>query len=408
MKKIILNSIGAFIYSVVYVLRFFNIYFFLYPNAFGHQALNVEYFARKAKVISKTDNPILVGIRHYEKIRTIANNSLLDHHKYSGLKMVNNRAVCFLLDLGLTFQKQQIEKRIGGKSSSFLTLTLKMLNTDPDVHLLSNIAFPFDTDETKIFKDILKKMSLKDRQYYIVLDRGDDYGRLKASMKNSDAVGYSYTSQHSPIEIQFKAAREMKKRNITAVKMGNQPIKEFIKSELILDYTSIYRESMGDVSDLALMNGCKFYVGTTSGIFGLATSLKKPTFLCNTFPWPWHHVPMCNTSIVMPKKLWLIKEKRMMTLCELIQLEENYSMKDISFNKSILDSLSIELILNTEDEIAGGVKEINDRIDGSWCGSNYRLSSILKGHIGEVSKSYLSTYFAENNPDIMIGINPDS
>ena len=407
MKKIS-SGIGLIVYSVVYILRFFDVYFFRYPNAFGNQTLNVEYFARKVKIISRTSNPTLIGVRHYKKTRGVANHSLLEHHRRSGLKMINNKMVCCLLDIGLTFQKEQIEKKGGKIATSFLTLNIKMLETDPNIHLLSEVAFPFDTDETKIFKDILKKMSLKDRQYYIVLDRGDDYGRLKASMANSDAVGYSYTSQHSPIEIQFKAAREMKKRNITAVKMGNQPIKEFIKSELILDYPSKYRNILGDIADLALMNDCKFYVGTTSGIYGLATSLKKPTFLCNTFPWPWNNVPMHNTSIVMPKKLWLIKEKRMMTLCELIQLEENYSMKDISFNKSILDSLSIELILNTEDEIAGGVKEINDRIDGSWCGSNYRLSSILKGHIGEVSKSYLSTYFAENNPDIMIGINPDS
>jgi len=97
----------------------------------------------------------------------------------------------------------------------------------------------------------------------------------------------------------------------------------------------------------------------------------------------------------------------MMTLCEMIKLENHYSMKDLLYNKAIFDSSSIELISNTEDEIAYGVKEINSRIDGTWDGDNYSLSYILQGYIGEVSQSYLSTSFVENNPDIMTSIYPD-
>ena len=409
MKKIILNSVGAFIYSIIHILRFFDIYFFIYPNPFGHQTLNVEYFARKVKLISKTKNPILVAFRNYEKKYTIANNSLFNHHKSSGLKIINNRIICLLLDIGLTFQKQQIEKKGGKISTSFLTLTIAQLDTDPDVHLLSDVAFPFNKHEIDKFKSILDIMSLESEKYYIVLDRGENYNLSKSIYSGYEFQSYAYKNQHSPVRLQFKAAMKMKKYNIQAVTMGmgHGLEKETLDSELILDYPSKFRDSIGDIADLALMNGCKFYVGPASGVYAFAKSLKKPLFLCNAFPWPWNLVSMGNTSIVMPKKLWLIKEKRMMTLLEMIKLEQNYSMKDFFYNRSVLGSMSIELILNTEDEIAGGVKEINDRIDKKWNGDNYSLSRILKGYIGGVSQSYLSTYFAENNPDIMNGIRSD-
>lgn len=406
MKKLILNSIGILVYSAVYILRFFDIYFFRYSNAFGHQTLNVEYYARRVKIISRTDNPTLVGIRHYEKAHTIANDSLFEHHKHSGLNIVSNRMMCFLLDLGLTFQKQKIEKKGGKKSTSFLTSTLEKLDTDSGVHLLSDVAFPFNADEVVVFDEILNKMSLKSGEYYIVLDRGKNYYKSKILIGDSTA-GYSYKKQHNLIEMQFKAAKAMKEYNIKAVKMGCEPRKEIIEDGVILDYPSKFRNSIGDIADLALMNGCKFYVGPSSGVYGLAQSLKKPVLLCNVFPWPWHRVPMGGNSIVMPKKIWLIKEKRMMTLCEMIKLENHYSMKDLLYNKAIFDSSSIELISNTEDEIAYGVKEINSRIDGTWDGDNYSLSYILQGYIGEVSQSYLSTSFVENNPDIMTSIYPD-
>jgi putative glycosyltransferase (TIGR04372 family) len=396
MKKIILNSIGVCVYLIVYVLRFFNIYFFRYPNAFGHQTMNVEYFARKVKFISKAENPILVGIRHYEKKRTIANNSLLEHHKHSGLKIVNNKLVCFLLNIGLTFQKQQIEKIYGEKYSAFLTMTIADLSVDQDVHLLSDIALPFDKNNKLFFKNILNKMSLKNGEYYIVLDRGGEYykGKSRTSL---------YKWQYSPIELQYKAAIAMKKHGIKSVSMGHKS-KNNIESDLVLDYPSKFRESMGDIADLALMDGCKFYVGQTSGVFGLAQSLKKPVLLCNVFPWPWSTVPMGNTSIVMPKKLWLIKEKRIMTLLEMIELESKYKLKEF-IDREVFTSLSIELILNTEDEILDAVKEINSRIDGTWNGKNYKLSSILKGCIGKDSQSYLSTAFVNHNMDILKGIN---
>jgi len=408
MKKVLIIIVGSIIYLIVRVLRFFDIYFFKYPNAFGNQTLNVEYFVRKVKIISKSDSPIIFGIRYYEKSRDIANISLFDHHKRAGLKIISNKFICLLLNIGLTFQKEQIEKKGGRISTSFMTSNIRMLETDAEVHLLSDIGLPFDSDELSTFDNLLERMNLRKNEYYIVLHRGSNYRKMKSKMKNSDKVGFSYESQHSPLEIQYKAAKEMKHNGISAVKMGNRPIINYDKGGIIIDYPSVYRDSLGDIADLALANGCKFYVGTTSGVYGLMVSLKKPSFLCNTFPWPWSNIPMQKNSIVMPKKYWLVKEKRMMTLVEMINLEKYYSMKDISFNRKILDSLSIELVSNTEDEILDGVKEINNRIDGDWNGLNYSLSRILRGQIGEVSKSYLSTSFAQKNPDIMVGINPDN
>jgi len=406
MKRIILNSIGIFIYSIIYTLRTFNIYFFRYPNAFGHQTMNVEYFARKIKAISKINNPILIGIRHHEKTRNISNNSLFEHHKRAGIKIINNKLLCLLLDIGLYFQKEQIEKKGGRKSTSFLTLTMAQYTTDPYVHILSNVALPFDAHESSELNNVLKKMCLKSGEYYIVLDRGKDYDKEKEKY-SGNKIGYIYKNEHSSIKIQFKAATVMKTHGISAVRMGYSPKKEPVRNKIIIDYPSKYRNSIGDIADLALMNGCKFYVGPFSGVCAFAVSLKKPILLCNAFPWPWSTVPMGDTSIVMPKKLWLIKEKRMMTLQEMIGLEGHYSSKELTYSKEIFDSLSVELISNTEDEIVGAVEEINNRIDGNWNGENYSLSSILSGCIGESSQSYLSTFFAENNPDIMANIQPD-
>ena len=71
------------------------------------------------------------------------------------------------------------------------------------------------------------------------------------------------------------------------------------------------------------------------------------------------------------------------------------------YDNSFFNSLSIEVIENSAEEICGAVTELNDRIDGNWTGPDYYIADYLtKENIAHRSKAYFSAFFVEENKDV--------
>ena len=385
-------AIGLIEIPIVFLLRKANVYLFFYPGAFGHQAGNIEHIAREAR--AKGGNPTLVS---FMKSQYIPNKALYEHHKNSGLIIVNNRFLTKILLCGFTVQKAFNKK--GVIVNAFANIgSMENVALNFDIYTKSKVYFTFSENENKKIDSVLLKMSLTDNEFYVFQDR--NIGYHNKLYKNYTNNNHDDAGRVESIEDFERASIEMKKIGIRAVRFGSNSARIKFDSTII-DYPNSYRSELGDFADLALMERCKFFVGPNSGLCAFARSLNKPMLYCNVYPWPWMHIPMRTNSLSMPKKIWMVDEKRMMTLREMINMEKEFYYKKLMYDEGFYKSMRIEIINNSSEEIMQSVIEINSRIDGTWDGVDYKLDSILKDNIGRNSQSVLSTAFADLNKDIM-------
>ena len=394
LKKITFDVIGFFVIITVFIFRKINIYFFMYPDAFGHQAMNIEYYGRKIALLSGKNKCIMIS---FPRGKVIPNKALFDHHVKSGIIMVGNNLLTKILRWSFTLQKKLRKNNFN--IDAFMMLNMTDLLANADIHIKSKVAFPFDNDENKSIDKVLSNMSLSNGNFYLFQDRNVHYHKKRYLNKDHEHDVFN-NGRIEFIEDFEDAAKVMGDIGIKAVRMGSEsePVKRISN---IIDYPNIYRSKLGSIADLALIDRCKFFVGPNSGITCAAIAFNKPLLYCNVFPWPWMHIPMNKNSVSMPKKLWMIDKKRMMTLQEMIKMESEFYYKKIHYDMAFFKSLKIEVVNNSSEEIMLATLEINSRIDGTWDGENYKLNKMLKNNIGCNSNSVLSTSFADLNKDIM-------
>ena len=127
----------------------------------------------------------------------------------------------------------------------------------------------------------------------------------------------------------------------------------------IIDYASTSRSEFGDIWLLA---NCKFVIaGGSTGIVWPVSALNKPVLLTDSYG-------IFNTSygqqdLKTPQLAWSRSEKRIMPFSWMIAQGEGWGHK-----KSLIDG-DIEIIKNTAEEICEVVLEMNQRIDGTWVGT---------------------------------------
>ena len=67
-----------------------------------------------------------------------------------------------------------------------------------------------------------------------------------------------------------------------------------------------------------------------------------------------------NNDISIFQKVWLLNEKRLATVSEMLKMKSEYS------DERHQARLGVELVKNTADEILSACQEMNARIDGTW------------------------------------------
>ena len=160
--------------------------------------------------------------------------------------------------------------------------------------------------------------------------------------------------------------------------------------------------------DVLVISGAKGFVSPLSGINCLAMMFGIPILTVNAVAISHEAGGMRYTDcdIYLPKKYYDTKKERFLSLREMFEFERN-----IRNYKYYYDAAGIELIDNTEDEIADAVDEFIQRIDGVWQDSyedtlNYQKyreiydrESLLsfKAGRGASLPARISTVFLRNN-----------
>lgn len=172
----------------------------------------------------------------------------------------------------------------------------------------------------------------------------------------------------SDINTRADAARYLSACNIQCVRMGAVVAKRADFPNCI-DYANDFYDELMDVW---LVRHCKFWVSDESGIDILPRTMNKRCVITNftmCIQSGYSAVPLRDDSIYIIKRYKSVKDGRMLTLeemaeCDMILWASFSNGGDL--DKTSFDRLGIEVVDNTAAEILDAVREMNERIDGTW------------------------------------------
>ena len=148
---------------------------------------------------------------------------------------------------------------------------------------------------------------------------------------------------------------------LAALRMGKIVEKEIrSNNKLVIDYAS--SKDKCDFMDMYLLSTCLFCVAAVTGLSNVATMLRRPIVFVNAVPiLTLYHGRYGYGCVYIPKKLWLKKEKRYMSLQETLEQKAD----NLCLAKDY-ETKGIQLIENTAEEIKEVVLEMYDRVKGKW------------------------------------------
>lgn len=123
----------------------------------------------------------------------------------------------------------------------------------------------------------------------------------------------------------------------------------------IIDYASSSRTPFGDVYLLAT---CAFAVAGAAGLWWIASAFNRPVVLTDSYCL-WAR-GLRASDLFIPKTLWLETEQRCLTFREALEAGMRYTYQ----SNCAQDGIAV--LHNTAEEIADVVREMRQRLKGTW------------------------------------------
>ena len=185
---------------------------------------------------------------------------------------------------------------------------------------------------------------------------GRDSAYLDHQLDYGDWGYHDY--RDSTIQNYVLAAEELASRGYVAIRMGAL-VKEPIRSlnSKVIDYAT---KARNEFLDIYLGAKCTFFIGSGTGIDNIPMIFRRPMVTVNLMPigLPYTWGP---DYLFIPKKLWLKKEQRYLTM------REAFDSGAATFLQSELyEDHGIEIVENTPEEITSLVLEMDERLKGNW------------------------------------------
>ncbi len=212
---------------------------------------------------------------------------------------------------------------------------------------------------------------------------GDRYG-----YRNVDATSYD------------EAVRRMVAAGYHVIRVGKESNPWHLAGEKAVDFASQRKDEW---TDLYLFERCKFFCGTTSGIYALADLFRKPIVFTNFAPLG-HVYSWSPRHLTIFKRLRDLATNRIVPASELLRSELGWT---IHWDKIPKEQFVYED--NTSEEIADAVEEMALRLDDRWeetpenAEMQQRFWSQIKVNEFHCHKdSHIGTQFLRKNSDWLL------
>lgn len=198
-----------------------------------------------------------------------------------------------------------------------------------------------------------------------------DQAYLSAQKPDVDVSYHSY--RNSKLRDMKRGVEYCNEQKLQCILMGQK----YEESNLLqgVEYIDYSRKYYNELLDWYFMKNCKFYFGDFGGVGQIPQILGIPIAFANVIPNP-VNIPRTiwkEEDIVIFKKLWSESKERYLTLIEMWDLiRMNASLACTEF----YEKQGLKIINNTETEIYELVKEMNERLDGTY--SNERRAEELR------------------------------
>ncbi len=247
-------------------------------------------------------------------------------------------------------------------------------------------------------RDILKQWGIGKDDWFVCLHAREsgwdaivddaDKARRK-SFRNSDINTYRI------------ATETIAKAGGWCIRMGDSSMTRLPAWERTIDYA--HSTAKADWMDLFLCADSRFFLGTNSGLFGVACVFGVPCALCNLVPMT--GMPVGSRDIGIGK---LLKHR---SSGELISFPEILETKyHLSNNGDLYDLWDLDYIDNSEEEIGDLASEMIQRLDGSFEESendrdmqNHMLKMINQRHMCHMLSSQFATTFLRRHSALVWG-----
>ncbi|UCD55362.1 MAG: TIGR04372 family glycosyltransferase [Candidatus Omnitrophota bacterium] len=238
----------------------------------------------------------------------------------------------------------------GGKPHTILT-------PDMDFYGLRAATKPylsFTPEEERLGREELRKLGISGGRPFICF-----HARDSAYLRDA-YPDYNWRYQDcrdSSIHNYIPAAEELAREGYFMVRMG-AIVKEALKTKnpMIIDYAVKGRT---DFLDIYLGAKCRFFICDGSGASSIPMAFRRPIVWVNYVQLEF--IPIWGIQdLFIPRKLWLRKERRFLTLSEII----NSDIK--RFFSEQYEQLGIEVVENTPEEIRVVALEMDERLKGTY------------------------------------------
>lgn len=211
----------------------------------------------------------------------------------------------------------------------------------------------FTPTENEIGRKYLDTVGASENKYICYATRSESY---YAKLIEQGVVVKPRSVRNPDENIYLRVANKLAEENLTIIRMGKDLDTKIDKSEYlkIIDYATTSRT---DFLDCFLMKHCKYvFIGNT-GIVWFRWLFNLPCLHCDVYDIRYTQM---NKDISIFQKVWLLNEKRLATVSEMLKMKSEYS------DERHQARLGVQLVKNTVDEILSACQEMNARIDGTW------------------------------------------
>lgn len=277
---------------------------------------------------------------------------------------------------------------------------IRWFNEDRDIYGAfesTKVHISFTSGEERIGQELLRKIGIRGGLPFVCfLSRSPDF--LNTMFPKGDWSYHDY--RDSNIKNFIPAAKELAGRGYYTVRMGSVVKKPLgITDSRIIDYATKYRT---DFLDIYLGAKCHFYLGDPCGFNSIPHIFRKPLAVVNSIPLEYAFTWSSN-DIFIPKKLWLLRERRLLTFHEILGSEIGRFLYSWQYVQS-----GIEVIENTAEEITVLAVEMDKRLKGTWKTSEEdenlqkRFWELFKpSKLNMVFRSRIGAEFLRQNKDLL-------
>lgn len=213
----------------------------------------------------------------------------------------------------------------------------------------------FTENELQYGQKELQRLEVPHNNPYICF-HARDAAYLNTYQPQANWDYHSY--RNADISNYVPAVEKLVGKGYFAIRMGRFVGKKLqTDNPRIIDYAA---KGGTDFLDMYLGAHCRFFIAGSDGLAEIPIIFRRPVVWIDFVPFSAVHL-VAKGQLFIPKKLWSLKENRMLTFDEMINKKVAQYSRTEDYQKA-----GVEVINNSPEEILDVAMEMEERLNGTW------------------------------------------